>query len=253
MLYHYGEAEDPERIAAALAADPAARVRYQALVSILAALPDDPPPARGESYGAEVWARLLPRLREGRRGGNLAGRLAGWIFSGPARPAGLPRWAFAAAAVLLVAAGFLLGRSLPEGQAGGPLVLTAEGRQRMLEQSVAVHLADSERLLVELANARAGEPVGLGGEREWIDALLAGNRLYRQAAEKAGQRRIAALLAELEPILLDLVHAPEGGDPEDLALLQERLSEQGTLFKVRVLENRLAGAAASRARRAEEL
>jgi hypothetical protein len=134
------------------------------------------------------------------------------------------------------------GRAWPPGFGPAPAVaLSAAARQRILERSVAAHLADSERLLVELANASAEGPVDLEAERRWAEALLAGNRLYRRAAEQAGQRRIAALLGELEPLLLDLAHTPPEGTAEDLALLQRRLAERGTLFKMRVVEGRLAG------------
>jgi hypothetical protein len=242
ILHFYGEAAAPAGIDEALARDPVLRRRYEALSRVLAALPDDPPPERGADYGSQVWARLAPRLERQPRWARFSRRPGGRRQRGARRAVAWgPRWALAGAALVLLAVGFLLGRGLPGSGEAPQLALSAAGRQRILERSVAAHLADSERLLVELANARVEGPVDLAGERQWAEALLAANRLYRLAAEKAGQRRIAALLGELEPLFLDLAHAPEEGTAEDLALLQERLSEQGTLFKVRVAGGRLAG------------
>jgi hypothetical protein len=73
------------------------------------------------------------------------------------------------------------------------------------------------------------------------------NRLYRRAAERSGQRRIVALLDELEPLLLELAHS-EAAAPDDLANAQRRIENTDLLFKLRVTGERLqrdAGASRS--------
>jgi hypothetical protein len=79
-------------------------------------------------------------------------------------------------------------------------------------------------------------PGTLGDERAWAEALLSSNRLYRRAAERAGQRRVAALLLELEPVLTELANAPsslDGSGP------REQIRERDLLFKVRITRNNL--------------
>ena len=104
------------------------------------------------------------------------------------------------------------------------------------------HFGRSERLLTELVNAsdRNGETAL---EQVWAAELLISNRLYRRAAEAAGQKRIAGLLAELEPVLLELAHAgsgpPNDESSDERNQLRRRVDEQGLLFKVRVTERRL--------------
>ncbi len=240
IMHFYGE--KPETLEALR--DPEVRARYDEIARLLDSVPHPAVPERPVTYGAEVWAKLAPRLDapgsgslaprhqgEGRREGLLLGRL--WAFL----TGGAPRWALAgAAAALLVTVGFLAGRfGAPPSPAPaeGTQGLSAEARQRILTGTVAAHLEGSERLLLERVNRPAAAEIDLEGEREWAEALLTTNRLYRRAAREAGQRRVAALLDELEPILLDLAH--EGGEPTP-ATLEE------TLFKLRVVSGRLEGA-----------
>ena len=216
VLFFYGEHDDPVAVREALAADPELRGRYEALESVLSAV-DLPVPERPEGYGAQVWARLRPRLE----------RRSFWSF--------MPRpqlgWAVAA---LLVVIGFVAGRFWQP-----PQVLPESARDRILAGAVAGHLESSERLLVELANADPGESPDLSAERAWAQDLLEANRLYRQSARHGGRKRLATLLDELEPFLLELAHTPDETSPEEMQALRDRIEEQALLFKVRILGERL--------------
>jgi len=65
ILYLYGESADPEEVREALESSPELRARCESLRLVLAAVDGAlPVPERGEGYGAEVWARLAPRLAE---------------------------------------------------------------------------------------------------------------------------------------------------------------------------------------------
>lgn len=220
VLFFYGEADDPAAIREALAADPGLRARYESLESVLAAV-DLPVPERPEGYGARVWANLRPRLE----------RRSFWSFL-----AG-PRLAWAAAALLLVVIGFVAGRFWPQEQVAQTLPEPA--RDRILSGAVAGHLESSERLLVEVANASPGEELDLSAERAWAQDLLEANRLYRQSARHGGRKRLATLLDELEPFLLELAHATDESSPEEMQALRDRIEEQALLFKVRILGERL--------------
>ena len=224
ILYLYGEAEDPEAIQREIDASPELRERYEALRRVLGAVDDAVPvPERGEGYGAEVWARLQPRLAEEKRPGR--------VVPFPSRF----RWqaaVWAAAALILLAVGFGLGRlSTPE-------ALPAQARDRILIATVAAHLDRSERLLTEVANG-SGSTVDLSAESAWARDLLAANRLYRQSARQAGKQRLAGLLDEIEPFLLDLAHASAEPPAEEIEALRDRIASQALLFKVRVASNAL--------------
>lgn len=216
VLFFYGESDDPVSIREALAADPELRARYEALETVLSAV-DLPVPERPEAYGARVWARLQPKLE----------RKPFWSFLFT------PRLAWATAA-LLVVIGFVAGRVWER-----PRTLPEPARDRILAGAVAGHLESSERLLVEVANASPGEDMDLSAERAWAQDLLEANRLYRQSARHGGKKRLATLLDELEPFLLELAHATDESTPEEMQALRDRIEEQALLFKVRILGERL--------------
>lgn len=238
ILYYYGEADDPESIRAALAASPELSARYETLERVLATVGEAlPVPERPEGYGARVWARLRPELEAQRIPQRT--RRSFWSFlSGP-------RLAWAAAgiaALLLLTVGFLAGRlwsPTPPPETRQARTLPEPARDRILAGAVAGHLESSERLLVELANAEPGASLELSSERAWAQDLLAANRLYRQSARHGGRARLAALLDELEPFLLELAHVPDETSPEEMDALRERIDEQALLFKVRILGERL--------------
>ena len=227
ILYLYGEAEDPEAMRQQIESSEELRARCETLRQVLAAVDDEalPVPERGEGYGAEVWARLEPKLTQERRA-----RLIPFPSSRPLRQVA----AWAAAALVLLVVGFGLGRL------SRPRALPQEARDRILLATVANHLERSERLIAEVANSSANGPAGLSAERAWARDLLTANRLYRQSVQQSGRQRLAGVLDELEPFLLDLAHAPDDLPAEEIEALRERIAAQSLLFKVRVANSRLA-------------
>lgn len=228
ILHYYGESEDPEGIRVLLASSPELSARYESLCRTLDAVGDaNGAPERPESYGAEVWEKLQPRLQ-----------------SPPSRllrfwPAGGDRRALAgwlAAAALLLAAGFLAGRFWRPSEEAA---LSAEARERILVRTMADHLQRSERLFTEVANAETDGSTDLSAERQWAEDLLAANRLYRQITQRGGRPMLSSLLDDLEPFLLELAHSPAEIPKEDLADLRARIEEQALLFKMRVASQRL--------------
>lgn len=240
VAHLYGDADDPEAVETALARSPELRSRYDELRRTLELMDEPAIPDCRDDYGAEVWRRIERRLE----------RETGQLLAFPPALAGrrMPVWiGLAAAAVLLLVAGFLLGRlgaptpdaELARAEESTP-ALSSKARQRLLQAALAEHLGHSERLLTEVANASTPrfDLSGAEMERLWAAELLASNRLYRRAAEQAGQKRIARLLVELEPVLLELSHAA-ASDDDERGQLRRRVDEQGLLFKVRVTERRL--------------
>lgn len=142
-------------------------------------------PERGPEYGAQVWARIEPRLSRRR-----------WFDW--ARVPSLV-WVPAVAAMLAVA--FLAGRF-----SARPAHDPAAG-QRVLLAAVSDCLDRSSMVLAEFAN---GGGQDLNAEKQRAEDLLSELRLYRQSASLSDDRALAGLLEEVEILLLDLAH--ESGD-----------------------------------------
>jgi len=219
VLYYYGEGDGSPGIRDHLDACEACRAEYANLQRVLNVVDSAPVPERAADYGAQVWSRLQHSL--GRRW---------WILPvwWPAR-----HWAAAAAVAMLMVAAFLAGRYYPKAQppqtAGA-----AQVRERILLVAVGDHLERSQVVLVELVNAQPGQPLDITSERARAEDLVAANRLYRQTAARAGDARVAGVLDELEPLLLEIAHSPGRLTAEESDQLRERIAGAGILFKVRV-------------------
>jgi len=221
VLLHYGE-EAGAPAKAHLEACPECGERRRRLgeTLALAGAPETPEP--DDSFEARVWARLQLRLaaRPER-----AGRL--WWGRAWPRAAGLA----ALAASLLVA--FLLGREFPK----HPRPLPPEVRERVLLVAVDEHLERTRMVLLELANAPAGEGLDVSLQRTAALDLVSANRLYRQSAANFGEPGIVAVLEELERVLIEVAAGPDALGPRDLAELQKRIEARGLLFKCRVIQS----------------
>jgi hypothetical protein len=247
ILHHYGEHDEGPAIARHLSECDACRKQFIVLQRVLGAVDAGSltVPERGETYGADVWQRLRPRLPAQRPSWRT------WLFPtwhGPAT------WAAAGAFAVLLLAAFAAGRySLrPASAPPAPLVQTAAApvpeqvRERVLLVAVGDHLDRSQMVLAELVNAgapdtararRASAPVDISDEQQWAHDLLASNRLYRQTAAQTGQTTVESVLDELEPILLDIAHSPSSVPASQLEELKRRIESQGLLFKIRIVES----------------
>ena len=234
VLHHFGDADSPAALDAHLEECAACRAALAAVRADLAAVDVPEPPERGADYGAQVWARLQPRLAEPR---------VVSIEESPARAAARPRprwrqaWAPLAVAASLVLA-FLLGRHWP--QAVAPPAVSAAARERILLVAVGDHLERSEMLLVELVNARTdGRAVDISTEQQWAEELVGANRLYRQTVARAGDPGVASVLDELERLLVEVAHRPSSLSPSELEEIRQRIESRGLLFRVRVIETQV--------------
>ena len=183
-----------------------------------------PIPERDESYGAEVWARLQPRLHDA------APRTRWWDSLSAAMT--WPRLAMAGAVAGLLLAAFIAGRSsVPP--AAGPVPLQAEGasdaaRERMLLAAVGSHLDRSRVVLTEIAHRNGGGAADISREQATAADLVAANRLYRQAAVRNGDAAVAAVLEDLERVLVEIASSPNEATHDDLAALARSNRQQGT-------------------------
>jgi hypothetical protein len=180
-------------------------------------------PERSAVYGVEVWEKLRHRLPKRRS----------WFQSLLLQPR---RWALAGAMAALVIGAFILGRYWPAPQPQPrDLAVSAQGRERVLLASLDDHLERSQRLLMEIVNTPHSDSIKTSPQRSLAEDLLESNRLYRQTVERAGEVGIASVLEELERVLMEIAHTPAQMSAAEMEGLQERIDNQGILFKVRVM------------------
>ncbi len=239
VLHHYHDGDGAAEAEQHLAACPDCRAQYETLRRVLTLVDSMPVPERGAAYGAQVWTRLRWKLGSERR------RLRHWQVG------------FAAAAMLAIAfVSGLLWRDRRGGQAILPVPGVAAGFSRpapaeagaytpkptqVLFVVVSDHLDRSERMMLGVANADARRALDMSEESKRAEDLVASNRIYRISAQQRGETRIASLLSDIEPILLELAHAGSSLSPEKLAALQKRIEARGLLFKVRVMSAQVDG------------
>jgi hypothetical protein len=187
-------------------------------------------PEPGEDYEARTWDRLQWKLR-----GEQKKQRGSWV-----------RWVAAAAMfVLAFLGGLLLNRRAtvePTQVATTTTTPLVDSKTRGLEDSTRVllvvvgeHMSQSERMLVELTNLTPDGETDITSERDRAQDLLASNRLYRTSAVDRGEESVATLLDELEPVLLQLAHAPDQVSAEELRSMQKRVEAKGLVFKLRVV------------------
>lgn len=222
VLHMYGEAQERE-VESHLSSCVDCGAQLDALRRDLAILDSAEVPEPPAFYEAQVWNRLQWRMKKDQ----------------PVR-----RWiplSLAAGFLVAVIAGTMVWRTRPTPPPAQPVHVVADTpaqapqAERVLLLVVNEHYGRSARLLLEVANTAPGEKIDLGAEQESAQDLVETNRLYRHTASQTGQREIASLLEELEPILLELARSPAQPAADDLRSLQRRIESKGLVFKLRVL------------------
>ena len=234
--YHDGDAVTAE---AHLATCAECRAQLATLRSVLALIDQLPVPEKNATYGEEVWTRLRWRLGSERRRSvwatisAIAAALALAFIGGMFWHARTQQSSPAA----------VVAKSNPSPAAAAQTASnsSAVSRDRLLLVVVSDHLDSSERMLLELSNADARRPLDVPSESRRAGELVASNRIYRQTAAGRGETRIASLLSDLEPVLLELSHAGSTLSPDEIAALQKRIDSRGLLFKVRVVSAQVSG------------
>ena len=146
----------------------------------------------------------------------------------------------AAAVATLVVSAFVAGRMWPLAPVAPTVravVDSAEAGERVRLAAIGDHLERSERVLLDLVNA--DDRADLSAQQTWAADLVDSNRLYRDAATRAGDSVVASVLDDLERSLLGIVHGPSSPTPPELEAARTRLDAAALLFKVRVLADEL--------------
>ena len=233
VLCYYEEPERPEQLEH-LEGCAECQAELTRLRAVLDRVAPSEVPDPGPDYEARVWDRLQWRMRAHRQ----------------RKPAfGALRWLAAAAVFALAfAAGLLWNRTQradrPQIAATGTTATVAPvaaqpqqapARDRILLVVVGNHFDDSERMLVELTNLSPKEGTDFTSEKDRAEELLTSNRLYRRTALDRGEEDVATLLDELEPVLLQIAHAPSQVNAEEIRRIQQRVEAKGLMFKLRVV------------------
>ena len=235
-LLFYGEHDDPA-LAATVAESAELSARFDLLSAELRLADNFVPPHREDDYGADVWRQISPRLDLEHL--ESANRIKTWLatFSQP-RFSMAGALSFALVAVLA----FTLGRNGSQDSITEPLnpvngtaiALADIDSNRLLTHSVSGHLEQVNLVLTQFANTTETS----SSEAEYATDMLVANRLYRQAAASQGKHKLAAFLADLEPLLIELAYQAQSGS----AATRERMQQEvrnGLLFRVRVMNKQL--------------
>jgi hypothetical protein len=229
ILHYYGELEPT---AAARAADHLRQCAecngsFVTLQRVLAAVDAAPAVDVGDGFERKVWARLEPELDRGHGSGWFS-----WFILSPAR------LAWVTGIVILVASAFFAGR-VSHHAVPPPVAETTTAsnglRERILLADLGEHLDRSQLMLTELVSADPADTADFAAQRERAEELVADNRLYRQTASANGNTALAAVLDDLEQVLVDVAASPDNASVADFGDVRQRIENKGLLLKMRVL------------------
>jgi hypothetical protein len=194
VLHHYGESRRRDRLDRHLETCPACAAMFREIACTLASVGDAGVPERDDRYGLEVWQRIRHDLP----------------------PQEAPWWrqpGLAGVVVLVIVAAFMAGRfctrstaapsgTVRSGDAG------ADAGERVRLAAISDHLEQSERVLLDIINAN-GQSVDVSEQQAWAADLIDSGRLYRHAAERAGDGTAAGLLDESTKFILRVLPSSE--------------------------------------------
>jgi hypothetical protein len=230
ILHCYGEqsADEAARLDAHLRACVTCSDTWRELKETLQLVDAAGVPEPGPAFERLMWMRIAPSLPAGR----------------PARRR-LGRWLVPLAAAAAATLAIVIFRPQPRPAAPRPDSPVASAAtpeaveraqqahsRRVLYTALDGHFAQAELLLIELLNGQGG---AIEFERATADELLADGRLYRITAQQTGDTTFAAMLDDLEPVLVEVAGTPATPAPKDLDVLRTRIDDNGLLFKVRAV------------------
>ena len=207
---------------------------------------------RPADYEARVWNEVSRRLARSNEAPATDVVRAPQISKGWRTWFTLPRLIPVAGVAALVIAAFFAGRFFPRLNSPQqpaqlqPAIASApiseQARDRVLMVAVGDHLDRAQMVLMEISNADTGtakkpEDTNIERQQQRAEELLGANRFYRQTAEHTGEKGVASVLDELEPVLMEIAHSPSTITQSQLDALRKHIEARGLLLKVRVLDS----------------
>ena len=227
ILHFYGEhtPADRARIDAHLGSCAECQSLWDDIGRTLTAVGDADVPEPPAHFERVMWARVSAALPP---------RTSPWSWR-----ALVPLTSFGALAIALALGGRTTAPEAPAVETAqatpSPDAEAFEARERALFTALDGHLAQTEMLLIELMNGPDPATSDFGFARTTAEDLVASGRLYRATAVSTGHRRVAAVLEDLEPVLVEVARSPEQVDSATVRSLRERIDDDGLLFKVRAV------------------
>ncbi|MEO8360659.1 MAG: hypothetical protein ABI672_11565 [Vicinamibacteria bacterium] len=203
-------------------------VRFQTLSRVLQSVAQEEIPEPAGDFEERMVSRVLLMAKPPERAQVLPFRRK---FSTLARVLA----AGAALAACLILA-FSVGRQIghvEEHQVAGQTM--AQTQEKVLLTALSEHLGRSRVTLVELQN-RDFTDADLKTLQAAADNLVTASRLFRAAAERAGEGQIADVMEETERLLIRFAAAPATDAKSELDGLRRRVDSRDLLFRLQVME-----------------
>ncbi len=223
VLLYYREPLEEPGLDGHLAACPECLARFENLSRVLQAVAHDEIPEPAGDFEERMTARVLAAASRPERGR---------LLQFPSKTVTRFLVAGAALAATLILA-FSVGRQF--GRVEEHTFSAAQTQERVLLTALGEHLGRSRVTLVELKNSEVSDE-DLENLQAAADNLVSASRLFRAAAERAGETQIAGVMEETERVLLRFAVAPEADAKDALSGLRRRVESNDLLFRLQVLE-----------------
>ncbi len=199
--------------------------RFERLTRVLRVVVQDEVPEPAGDFESRMAARVLAAAKTPEPGRLLQ-------FPGRFQRAARVLAAGAALAACLLLA-FSVGRQL--GRVEEQTLTASQTQERVLLSALGEHLGRSRVTLVELKNRDVAE-ADLRDLQIAADNLVTASRLFRAAAERAGEGQIADVMEETERLLVRFAAAPDADASTELDGLRKRVDSRDLLFRLQVME-----------------
>ena len=222
VLLYYREPLEEPGLDGHLAACADCLARFEGLSRLLAVVSHDDTPEPAGDFEARLTANVIAAAKnEESRGKILPFRkVARFLAAGAAL-----------AACLILA--FSFGRQF--GRVEEQALSAEQTQQKVLLTALGEHLGRSRVTLVELKNREIADG-DLLELRAAAENLVTASRLFRAAAERAGEGQIAGVMEETERLLVRFSAATDAEARSELNGLRERVDSRDLLFRLQVME-----------------
>lgn len=202
--------------------------RFKTLAGILGAVTQDEIPEAPADFETRMMMRVLTAAKGDSK--PVASEPKGKLLRFP----NVIRYVVAVGAMAAcLTLAFNVGRN--QGHVEEKTLSAAQAKERMLLTALSDHLEKSRVTLVELKNREVSD-ADLATLQAAADNLVNASRLFRIAAEKAGESQVAGVMEETERMLLPFASAEAKEAKGELTNLRKRVESRDLLFRLRVME-----------------